>query len=144
MVGINSPNFVEVSDVQLINFWSPTNWSFATTFHVTKIPELSSEGRTMLSHDNGKKWLLSKASVSSIFDILGQPLNCGEKRGVGFFFDKPKNLRLAKKKTPPPWGFWRGTPVGDKLHLIEIKEYLWIFYHNTTPHFLLMKRNYIV
>ena len=53
--------------------------------------------------------------MSSIFDILGQPLNCGEKRGVGFFFVKPKNLRLAKKKNPPPWGFWRGTPEGIGL-----------------------------
>ena len=66
------------------------------TFHVTKIQKLSSD---MLSYDNGKKWLLSNACMSSIFYLLVNPDIIKKKEGWGFFLDKPNNLRLAKKKT---------------------------------------------
>ena len=39
--------------------------------------------------------------MSSIFDHLVNPENLEKKEGVGFFFDKPNNLRLAKKKPHP-------------------------------------------
>ena len=66
----------------------------------------------MLSHDNGKKWLLSEACVSSIFDLLVNPEIMEKKEGVGFFFDKPNNLRLGKKKPHPPGGFGEEPPYG--------------------------------
>ena len=61
----------------------------------------------MLSHHNGNKWLLSGKCVSSIFDLFANPEIMEKKTGVGFFFDKPKNLRLAKKKTHPLGGLAR-------------------------------------
>ena len=71
-----------------LNFWPPRKWSIATTFinlHVTKIPELWSEARKMLSHHNGNKWLLSGECVSSIFDLFANPEIMEKKAGVGFF-----------------------------------------------------------
>ena len=42
--------------------------------------------------------------MSSIFDLLVNPEIMEKKEGVGFFFDKPNNLRLGKKKKPTPLG----------------------------------------
>ena len=40
--------------------------------------------------------------ISTIFDLLVNPEIMEKKEGVGFFFDKPNNLRLAGKKKPTP------------------------------------------
>ena len=42
--------------------------------------------------------------MSSIFDLFVNPEIMEKKEGVGFFFDKPNNLRLAQKKHTR-WGF---------------------------------------
>ena len=45
-----------------------------------------------------------QASVCLAF-LIANPEIMEKKAGVGFFFDKPKNLRLATKKTHPLGGF---------------------------------------
>ena len=58
-------------------------------------------------------------NTTKLFFIFWSTLQKIEKKhGVGFFFDKPNNLRLAKKKTPPPWGVWRETPVLNAFYLL--------------------------
>ena len=83
-------------------FWSLRKWLFVAIFHVTKIPELSSEGRKMLSHDNGEKVWLLKEWVSRIFDVLALVKLEKKKEGWSFFYNKPNYLRLAEKN-PDPW-----------------------------------------
>ena len=48
----------------LFNFWPPRKLTFVTSFTTTHLK---------VGHDNGKKWLLSKAHVSSISDLLVNP-----------------------------------------------------------------------
>ena len=49
-----------------------------------KLYHNASEG-TKLLHGNGKKWLLSKAAVSAIFDLLVNPEIMEKNEGWGFF-----------------------------------------------------------